>query len=114
MAETAAMGFSEAKAAQVALGAGIREVLAEAGFPSVAAPGFEAPGVVVSYSDDPEIKSGAKFAAAGMQVAGGVPLMCDEPEDFSTFRLGLFGLDKLANVERTVGTFADTLAAVTG
>lgn len=112
MLETAAMGFSEAKAAQVALGAGIRQVLVEAGFPSVAAAGFEAPGVVVSYSDDPDIKSGAKFAAAGMQVAGGVPLMCDEPDDFSTFRLGLFGLDKLANVDRTVAIFSEALAAV--
>ena len=62
----------------------------------------EAPGVVVCYTDDPDISSGRKFAAAGMQIAAGVPLKCDEPDDFRTFRLGLFGLDKLHNVERTV------------
>ena len=72
-------------------------------FGSVAADGFGAPGVVVSYTDDPAIQNGSKFAAQGMQIAAGVPLQCDEPEGFSTFRLGLFGLDTLYNVEATLG-----------
>ena len=79
---------------------------------SVAADGFGAPGVVVAYTDDPGVKSGAKFAAAGMQIAGGVPLQCDEGDDFSTFRLGLFGLDKLHNVDRTVASLEATLDQV--
>ena len=79
------------------------------GFPSVAAEGFRAPGVVVSYTDDDDIKSGKKFADLGVQIAGGVPLQCDEPADFKTFRLGLFGLDKLVNVDRTVQTFREAL-----
>jgi aspartate aminotransferase-like enzyme len=77
-------------------------MLEQRGIQSVAAPGFEAPGVVVCYTDDPEISSGAKFVARGVQIAAGVPLQCDEPEDFRTFRLGLFGLDKLHNIDRTV------------
>jgi aspartate aminotransferase-like enzyme len=77
-------------------------VLAERGFPSVAADGFAAPSVVVAFTDDPEIKSGAKFKARGIQVAAGVPLMCGERDDFSTFRVGLFGLDKLGDIDGTV------------
>jgi aspartate aminotransferase-like enzyme len=83
------------------------------GFKSVAAPGFEAPGVVVSYTKDPDIQNGRKFMAEGMQIAAGVPLMCDEPADFRTFRIGLFGLDKLADVDGTVAkleTVLDKLA----
>ncbi len=105
MAETAAFGFSESKRALTDLGSRIRIVLEERGFTSVAAEGFQAPGVVVSYTDDPAIKSGKRFAEMGIQVAGGVPLMVGEPDDFSTFRIGLFGLDKIADVERTVDTF---------
>jgi aspartate aminotransferase-like enzyme len=103
MAETEAIGFDEVKRAQQELGDRVRQVLADRGFVSVAAPGFGAPGVVVSYTDDPEIKNGSKFGAAGLQIAGGVPLMCDEGDDFSTFRLGLFGLDKLVDVDAAVG-----------
>jgi len=105
MAETAAFGFSESKRALTDLGSRVRIVLEERGFTSVAAEGFQAPGVVVSYTDDPAIKSGKRFAEMGIQVAGGVPLMVGEPDDFSTFRIGLFGLDKIADVDRTVNTF---------
>ena len=74
----------------------------EVGVTSVAAQGFDAPGVVVGYTDDPDVHNGAKFAGLGLQIAAGVPLQCDEPADFRTFRIGLFGLDKLQNVDRTV------------
>ena len=110
MQETAAYGFDKVKEEQLELGAGVRAVLEAAGFPSVAAAGFQAPGVVVSYTDDPGIKSGAKFAAQGMQIAGGVPLQVGEGDDFVTFRLGLFGLDKLHNVDRTVASLEKVLA----
>ncbi len=105
MAETEECGFEQVMARQQELGKRIRGVLEAKGFPSVAAPGFQAPGVVVSYTDDPAIKNGSKFSAVGMQIAAGVPLAVDEPADFQTFRLGLFGLDKLMNVDRTVETF---------
>lgn len=107
--ETAARGYDKMRAAQLRLGDAVRTLLRERGFKSVAAPGFEAPSVVVSYTTDDGIRSGRKFAEAGMQVAAGVHLACDEPEDFKTFRLGLFGLDKLGNVERTVASLADAL-----
>jgi aspartate aminotransferase-like enzyme len=113
MKETEAMGFEVAKQRQLELGQRIRTLLEEAGFPSVAAEGFQAPGVVVSYTDDPGIKSGAKFAEAGVQIAAGVPLKCDEPEGFQTFRVGLFGLDKLEDVDRAVQRFAKALEQVT-
>ncbi|MBS0499845.1 MAG: alanine--glyoxylate aminotransferase family protein, partial [Proteobacteria bacterium] len=87
----------------------VRALLAGRGFPSVAAQGFEAPGVVVSYTTDPEVQNAKKFAAQGVQAAAGVPLMCDEPKDFATFRLGLFGLDKWAHVERSVSQLAAAL-----
>ena len=102
MAEAELYGFDKIKAEQQDLGDRVRALLAQHGFKSLAAPGFAAPGVVVAYTDDPDIKNGSKFAAAGIQIAAGVPLACDEPADFSTFRMGLFGLDKLHNVERTV------------
>ena len=102
MKETKAFGFERARAAQQDLGDKVRAMLARKGFRSVAADGFLAPGVVVSHTDDAGIQSGAKFAAQGLQSAAGVPLQCDEPADFRTFRIGLFGLDKLANIERTV------------
>ena len=112
MQEAEAIGFDKLKAAQTELGAIMRALLAAQGFPSVAAAGFEAPGVVVSYTTNPEIQNGKAFAAQGMQIAAGVPLQCGERSDFSTFRLGLFGLDKLQNIERTVAAFADILARV--
>lgn len=109
MLETQAWGFDKACAAQWELGRRVREALVRRGFPSVAAAGFEAPGVVVSYTSDPDIQSGAKFVAQGLQSAAGVPLQCDEPADFRTFRVGLFGLDKLKNVDRTVATLEAAL-----
>ncbi|MGE5651181.1 MAG: aminotransferase class V-fold PLP-dependent enzyme [Bacillota bacterium] len=109
MKETEAYGFDKVRAEQQELGRQVRALLSNKGFKSVAAPGFEAPGVVVSYSDDDGIRSGKKFADAGLQIAPGVPLQCDEGDDFKTFRLGLFGLDKLHNVDRTVDTLAAAL-----
>lgn len=109
MRETGSIGWTEIRRRQEELGQRIRTILAERGFPSVAAPGFEAPGVVVSYTDDPEVKSGKKFAAAGVQIAAGVPLRCDEGDDFQTFRIGLFGLDKLSDVDSAVARFEDAL-----
>lgn len=112
MAETLDFGRDRARDALLELGARVRALLVENGFPSVAAPGFEAPGVVVSHTDQDEIRSGRRFAASGLQVAAGVPLMCDEGDSFSTFRIGLFGLDKIANVERTVTTLARALERI--
>ncbi len=102
MIETRDYGFDRLREAQWALGDAVRAMLADKGVGSVAAEGFGAPGVVVSYTDDPEVQSGRAFAAHGMQIAAGVPLQCDEPAGFSTFRLGLFGLDKLYDVHGTV------------
>lgn len=111
--ETLAGGMEEMERRQWELGTKVRALLAAAGLPSVAAPGFEAPGVVVSYTDDPLIQNGKKFAELGMQTAAGVPMMCDEPADFRTFRLGLFGLDKWADVDGTVSTLERALKSVT-
>ncbi|SFE20386.1 aminotransferase class V-fold PLP-dependent enzyme [Roseivivax sediminis] len=102
MVETRDFGFAAAREAQFDLGAQVRAALAERGATSVAAEGYGAPGVVVSYTADPEVQSGRAFAAAGTQIAAGVPLQVGEPEGFSTFRLGLFGLDKLRDVKGTV------------
>jgi aspartate aminotransferase-like enzyme len=102
MLETGEYGFEKVRAEQIELGRRVRELLEGRGFGSVAAEGFQAPGVVVSYTDDPDIQNGSKFMQQGLQIAAGVPLMCDEPESFRTFRLGLFGLDKLHNIDRTV------------
>lgn len=102
MAETQALGFDSLKAAQWQLGQGVRALLAAKGVQSVAADGFGAPGVVVSYTDDPEIQTGRKFLAEGLQIAAGVPLQVGEGSAFQTFRLGLFGLDKLTDVEGTL------------
>ena len=109
MKETEAYGFDKVSAEQQELGDRIRAVLAARGFQSVAAAGFEAPGVVVCYTDDPDVSNGSKFAKLGIQIAAGVPLKCDEPDDFRTFRLGLFGLDKLHNVDRSVASFEAAL-----
>ncbi|WP_299970668.1 aminotransferase class V-fold PLP-dependent enzyme [uncultured Roseobacter sp.] len=103
MLETQSYGFERLKEAQWRLGDSVRSMLAAKGVVSVAAEGFGAPGVVVSYTADPDIQNGKRFAAEGMQIAAGVPLQCDEPADFRTFRLGLFGLDKLYDVEATLG-----------
>jgi aspartate aminotransferase-like enzyme len=112
MKETERFGFERARAAQVELGGKVRALLARNGLPSVAAPGFEAPGVVVCYTDDKEIQSGKKFLEQGLQTAAGVPLQCDEPADFQTFRIGLFGLDKWANVNRSVQNLERALATI--
>ena len=112
MQEMEAYGFDKLQAEQAELGAKVRVLLASCGLPSVAAPGFEAPGVVVSFTTDPEVQSGKKFLAAGLQVASGVPLQCDEGTDFMTFRLGLFGLEKLHNVDRTVASLAEALQQI--
>ncbi len=98
MLETQEYGFGKLRDAQWELGNGVRKMLSDRGLISVAADGFGAPGVVVAYTDDPDVQNGKKFAAQGMQIAAGVPLACDEPEGFCTFRLGLFGLDKLYDV----------------
>jgi aspartate aminotransferase-like enzyme len=109
MLETEIYGFGKVKAEQQELGDKVRELLKTKGFKSVAAAGFEAPGVVVSYTTDSEIQNSKKFLALGLQTAAGVPLQCDEGADFKTFRIGLFGLDKLHNVDRTVQHLAHAL-----
>ena len=112
MLETRAYGFAKVREEQMALGAQVRALLESRGFPSVAAEGFKAPGVVVSYTTDPGIQNGKKFMQAGLQTAAGVPLQCDERADFQTFRIGLFGLEKWHNIERTVGHVAAALDAM--
>ena len=112
MLETEAYGFEKVRQEQMALGREVRALLREYGFPSVAAPGFEAPGVVVSYTTDPDIQSSKKFLAQGLQTAAGVPLQCDEPADFRTFRIGLFGLEKWHNVQRTLSHLRAALDVV--
>ena len=107
--ETLEFGLGAARDAQQRLGDAVRALLAARGFPSVAAEGFGAPGVVVAYTTDLEIQNGSRLCAAGLQIAAGVPLQCGEPADFRTFRIGLFGLDKLKNVERTVTTLQRAL-----
>jgi aspartate aminotransferase-like enzyme len=112
MKETEAYGFERVRQEQQALGDRVRELLERRGFRSVAAAGFKAPGVVVSYTADPDIQSGRKFLEAGLQTAAGVPLQCDEPADFRTFRIGLFGLEKLHDIERTVRNLETALDRV--
>ncbi|MFV0601402.1 MAG: aminotransferase class V-fold PLP-dependent enzyme [Brachymonas sp.] len=112
MRETRTDGFETARQRQLELGNRMRALFESRGFASVAAEGYKAPGVVVSYTSDPDIRSGSKFLSAGLQIASGVPLMCDEPQGFSTFRLGLFGLDKLRHVDRTVAMMEDALVRI--
>lgn len=114
MLETKAMGFEAAKAAQWALGRAVRGLMAEKGVPSVAAEGFQAPGVVVSYTGDPDVQNGSKFKAQGLQIAAGVPLQVGEAAEFRTFRIGLFGLDKLADVPGTVARLRPAVEAALG
>jgi aspartate aminotransferase-like enzyme len=109
MQETRDYGFEKVRAEQISLGHKVRALFESRGIQSVAAEGFKAPGVVVSYTSDPEIQNSKKFLALGLQTATGVPLQCDEPADFMTFRVGLFGLEKLHNVERSVGHLAAAL-----
>jgi aspartate aminotransferase-like enzyme len=112
MVESRDFGFERLREAQWKLGEQVRKLLWEKGVQSVAAEGFGAPGVVVSYCEDPDVQNGKKFAAHGMQIAAGVPLQCDEPADFRTFRIGLFGLDKLYDVDGTVERLRKVLDAV--
>jgi aspartate aminotransferase-like enzyme len=112
MLEAKAWGFNRLKMAQWEQGERVRARLGERGVRSVAADGYGAPGVVVSYTDDPEIQSGRAFAAQGMQIAAGVPLMVGEGDDFRTFRLGLFGIDKLKDVDASVGRLEAVLDQV--
>ena len=112
MAETKALGLEAMKAAQWDQGRKVRAALAARGFRSVAADGFEAPGVVVAFTDDPALQSGKPFAAEGVQVAAGVPLMVGEGEDYRSFRIGLFGLDKLRDVDASVARFTSALERI--
>jgi len=112
MKETEQYGFDKLKVSQLELGGRVRDLLAGQGIKSVAAKGYEAPGVVVAYTEDGDIQNGKKFTELGIQIAAGVPLQCNEPEDFQTFRLGLFGLDKLLNVDRTVATLEKALTTI--
>ena len=112
MQETRDYGFAKVRQEQIELGAQVRALLESKGFPSVAAEGWKAPGVVVSYTTDPGIQNASKFAAVGLQTASGVPLQCDEGPDFKSFRIGLFGLEKWHNVERTVGHLRNALDQV--
>jgi aspartate aminotransferase-like enzyme len=114
MQETRTYGFEKVRAEQQALGDKVRALLVARGFPSVAAAGFQAPGVVVSYTEDPEIQSSKKFIGQGLQTAAGVPLQCDEGADFQTFRIGLFGLEKLRNLDRSVDFLAKALDQIQG
>jgi aspartate aminotransferase-like enzyme len=109
MKETQLYGFAKVREEQIALGAKVRALFESRGIQSVAADGFKAPGVVVSYTNDPELQSSKKFLAQGLQTAAGVPLQCDEGADFKTFRIGLFGLDKWHNVDRTVSHLSHAL-----
>ena len=109
MLETEAYGFDRVRGEQLLLGTKVRALFEGRGIPSVAAEGFKAPGVVVSYTEDAGLQSSKKFLAEGLQTAAGVPLQCDEPADFSTFRIGLFGLEKWHNVDKTVANLAGAL-----
>lgn len=111
MLETEAYGFAKVCEEQKELGRQVRAFLVARGFPSVAAEGFQAPGVVVSYTTDPDIQTGKKLIAAGVQIAAGVPLQCDEGPDFRTFRIGLFGLDKLHAPEQAVARLEQGFSA---
>ena len=102
MLETRSYGFAKVRQEQIDLGASVRHLLESRGIVSVAADGFKAPGVVVSFTTDPDIQNSKKFLALGLQTAAGVPLQCDERPDFMTFRIGLFGLEKLHNIDRSV------------
>ena len=112
MLETRAYGFEKLRAEQWELGTKVRALLARHGLRSVAAEGFQAPGVVVSYTDDAGLHTGKAFLGEGLQTAAGVPLMCDEAADFKTFRIGLFGLDKLHHVERSVANLDAALSRI--
>ena len=114
MNEAIDYGLQKVKNDQEVLGQKIRDLLEEKGIKSLAAKGFQAPGVIVSYTDDPGVKTGKKFLDHDIQIAAGVPLKCDESDDFQTFRIGLFGLDKLKNIDRTVSNISEAFDQVLG
>lgn len=114
MLETLSYGLETMREKQWELGTKVRQLLQSHGFRSVADEGYQAPGVVVYYTDDPEIQNGSKFRAQGLQIAAGVPLMCGEPSDFRTFRVGLFGLEKLRDTDRAAAPLAEALDRITG
>jgi aspartate aminotransferase-like enzyme len=111
--ETRDIGFAVVKQAQIDLGIRMRALTESYGFVSVAAEGFKAPSVIVNFTDDPDMKSGKKFMQVGLQIAAGVPLEIGEPDDYMSFRIGLFGLDKLLNIDRTVESFNEALMQIT-
>jgi aspartate aminotransferase-like enzyme len=112
MKETERYGFEKVRSEQQELGDKVRALLARKGIKSVAAEGFQAPGVVVGYTEEADIQSGKKFLGQGVQIAAGVPLQCDEPADFRSFRIGLFGLDKLHDIDRTVQNLEKALSRI--
>ena len=112
MRETQQYGFDKVRDEQQQLGDRVRAMLVRKGIKSVAAPGFQAPGVVVSYTTDAGLQSGKKMLEQGLQIAAGVPLQCDEGADFQSFRIGLFGLDKLHHMERTVQSLEEALSHI--
>jgi len=112
MLETEAYGFDKVRAEQQALGESVRRLLEQHGYKSVAADGFKAPGVVVSFTEDPDIQTGKKFLDIGFQIAAGVPLQCDERDDYRSFRIGLFGLDKLHDVDGSVKRLESALKRI--
>ena len=114
MRETEAYGLEKLRDQQIELGQRVRQLLSGRGIKSVAADGFQAPGVIVSYTNDNNVQTGKAFEEVGLQIAAGVPLQCDEGADFRSFRLGLFGLEKLKNVDRTVDTLRKALDKVYG
>lgn len=113
MLEIRDYGFEKACSEQLELGHKVRELLESRGYKSVAADGFKAPGVIVSYTDDADLASGSKFLQQGLQIAAGVPLQCDEGDDFRTFRIGLFGIDKLRHIDRSVADLRTALDQIT-
>jgi len=112
MLETRAFGFAKLRDQQQQIGQRVRAMFARHGIRSVAAEGFQAPGVVVSFTDDDGLHSARAFIAEGLQTASGVPLMCDEGADFKTFRVGLFGLEKLDHVDRSVANLEQALVRI--
>lgn len=111
MRETRLIGFDTLKKAQLTLGNRIRSVLEARGIKSVAAPGWQASSVAVSFTTDAAVQSGKRFLDAGMQIASGVPLKIGEHPEYRSFRIGLFGLDKLLNIDRTVRLFEEVLSS---
>jgi aspartate aminotransferase-like enzyme len=114
MLETRAYGFAKLRDEQIEIGRRVRAMFASHGIKSVAAEGFQAPGVVVSFTDDAGLHTGKAFLAEGLQTAAGVPLQCDEPADFRTFRIGLFGLEKLHGAERAVNVLEAAIDRIAG